>query len=118
MEWESFSDCAFSWPLPTHDIISSNQFAEYFKAINNPDDIFFQPVEEVIFFQEKFLDIEIQVMFSELDAEISKEEILKSIKQLKNGKNAGPDLLINEFISQGQHVFCLIYIHFLINCYR
>ena len=94
--------------------ISSNQFAEYFKAINNPDDIFFQPDEEVIFFQERFLDSEIQVMFSELDAEISKEEILKSIKQLKNGKSAGPDLLINEFISQGQHVF-LPYLHTLFN---
>ena len=34
--------------------ISSNQFAEYFKAINNPEDIFFQPDEEVIFFQERF----------------------------------------------------------------
>ena len=57
-------------------------------------------------------------MFSELDAKISKEEILKSIKQLKNDKSAGPDLLINEFISQGQHVF-LPYLHtLLINCYR
>ena len=94
--------------------ISSNKFAEYFKAINNPDDIFFQPDEEFRFFQERFLDTEIQVMFSELDIEITRDEILKSIKQLKNGKSGGPDQLLNEFISHGQHVF-LPYLHTLLN---
>ena len=32
--------------------ISANRFAEYLKAINNPDDAFFQPDEDVIYFQE------------------------------------------------------------------
>ena len=96
--------------------ISSNKFAEYFKAINNPDDIFFQPDEEFRFFQERFVDTEIQVMFSELNVEITISEILKSIKQLKNEKSGGPDQLLNEFISHGQHVFYLTYTLFLINC--
>ena len=94
--------------------ISSNKFAEYFKAINNSDDIFFQPDEEFRFFQERFLDTEIQMMFSELDIEITRDEILKSIKQLKNGKSGGPDQLLNEFILHGQHVF-LPFLHTLFN---
>ena len=94
--------------------ISANRFAEYFKAINNPDDAFFQPDEEVIYFQERFLDSEIQVMFSELDVEITREEILKSIKQLKNGKSGGPDQLLNNFFIHGQHVL-LPCLHSLFN---
>ena len=31
--------------------ISSNKFPEYFKAINNPDNTFFQPNEEFRFFK-------------------------------------------------------------------
>ena len=61
--------------------LHSNKLAEYFKVINNLDDIFFQQDEEVIIFQEH---LNIQVMFSELDWEISREIFLKSIKQLKN----------------------------------
>ena len=94
--------------------ISSNEFAENFKAINNPDNIFFQPDEVFRFFQERFLDNEIQVMFSELDIEITGDEILKSIKQLKNRKSGWPDQLLNEFILHGQHVF-LPYLHTLFN---
>ena len=94
--------------------ISAHRFAGYFKVINNPDDAFFQPDEEVIYFQERFLDSEIQVMFSELDVEITREEILKSIKQLKNGKSGGPDQLLNEFFIHGQHVL-LLCLHSLFN---
>ena len=48
---------------------------------------FFQPDEEFRFVQERFVDTEIQVLFSELDVEITRGKILKSIKQLKNVKN-------------------------------
>ena len=94
--------------------ISSNKFAEYFKAINNLDDIFFQLDEEFRFFQERFSDTKIQVMFSELDIGITRDEILKSIKQLKNEKSGGPGQLLNEFISHDQHVF-LPNLHTLFN---
>ena len=63
---------------------------------------FFQPDEDVIYFQERLLNSEIQVMFSELDVEITRKEISKSIKQLKTGKSGGPDQLINEFFIHGQ----------------
>ena len=64
--------------------------------------------------QERFVDTEIQVLFSELDVELTRGKIFKSIKQLKNGKIGGPDQLLNEIISHGQHVF-LPYLHTLFN---
>ena len=39
-------------------------------------------------------------MFDELNV-FSQEEISKAIHQLKNGKSAGPDKLINEFFIHG-----------------
>ena len=40
-------------------------------------------------------------MFQELDVEISMGEINKAVKNLKNSKSAGPDLIINEFLKYG-----------------
>ena len=37
------------------NLISQN-FAEYFKAINNPDSSFFQPDEDIFFLNQKYLD--------------------------------------------------------------
>ena len=88
----------------THKGLSTNTFAEYFKSNNNSDSVFFQPDEDILYFQQRFLDSEIQVIFSELDVEITQEEIIKSIRQLKNGKSGGPDKLLNEFFTHGQHV--------------
>ena len=68
---------------------------------------FFQPDEEVIYFQESFLESEIQVMFSEVDVEITRDEILKSFKKLKNGKSGGPDRLLNVFLFMVNILSCL-----------
>ena len=77
--------------------ISLNNFAAYFKAVNNPDSVFYTPDDDVIYFNERYLKGELQVMFSELDSTISTAEISKAIDELSNGKSAGPDRLINEF---------------------
>jgi len=82
-------------------IISADNFAIYFKSINNADDRFYQADEDIIDFNNRFLDSELQVMFAELDAEISQEEILKSIKSLKLNKSGGPDIYVNEFFIHG-----------------
>jgi hypothetical protein len=37
---------------------------------------------------------------------ISKEEILKCIKKLKNNKACGEDLVINEYIKSTTNTFC------------
>ena len=47
------------------------------------------------FFNQKYLDGELGIMFNELNVEISMQEIRKAVQLLKNGKSSGPDLLIN-----------------------
>lgn len=56
------------------------------KAINYPNSEFFQSDEEIIYFQKRFLNTELQVMFSELDVEITRDEILNLLGNLKIAK--------------------------------
>lgn len=81
--------------------LTSKHFADYFQAINNPESRFFQADEDVLFYNERYVKGELGVMFQELDAEISLNEIQKAVQSLKNGKSSGPDLLLNEFIKHG-----------------
>lgn len=57
-------------------------FADYFKAINNPNDRLVQPDEEVLIFNEQYQKVELQVLFKELNVDISENEIMNAIKQL------------------------------------
>ena len=81
--------------------LNSSQFYAYLKSINNPDSAFFQADEDVLIFNERYLNGELQVMFDELNIEISCSEILKACKQLRTGKSGGPDFLLNEFYKYG-----------------
>ena len=82
--------------------LSATDFANYFKSINNPNDPFFQSDDDILYFNERFLNSEIQIMFEELNRSITQEEIMRAIKQLKNGQSGGPDKFLNDF-------FCLRY---------
>lgn len=84
--------------------IPLSSFEEYFKAVNNPSDPYFTPDEDVIQFNERYVRDEFCIMFDELNEELSQEEILKAIKQLKTNKSGGPDKLINEFFIHGKHI--------------
>jgi len=53
-------------------------------------------------------------MFDELNVSISNECILKAIKRLNTGTNAGPGLLLNEFVIHGKDVL-LPYLYSLFN---
>ena len=81
--------------------MSATDFEDYFRAINNPDYHFFQPDDDIIDCNERFLNSEIQVMFDELNTVITEEEIRKAIFHLKNGRSGGPDKLLNEFFIFG-----------------
>lgn len=63
--------------------VSADNFASYFKAINNPENHFYQADEDILYFNDRYLDGELQVMFAELDIEITLEEIDKSINNYK-----------------------------------
>ena len=94
--------------------ISSKQFADYFKAINDPGDSFFQIDEDILFFNERYVRGEFQIMFDELNGEILRTELLTAIKQLRNGASSGPDLLLNEFFKNGSETL-VTYLHNLFN---
>ena len=81
--------------------LSANKFHNYFKAINDPNTVFYQADEDILHFNDRFFKSEIQIMFAELDAEISEEEIVKAIKMLNSGKSGGPDRLLNKFLFMG-----------------
>jgi len=81
--------------------IPVSSFEEYFKAVNNSEDPFFQVDEDSVHFN---IRDEFQVMFHELDTDVSLEEINKGIKQLKLSKSAGPDNYLNEYFIHGNTV--------------
>lgn len=79
-------------------------FERYFKAINNPDDPFFTSDEDALFFHERYVQSELQIMFNELNVEITLSEIKKAVRQLKLGRSGGADMFINEFLYYGNDV--------------
>ena len=89
----------------TSSNLNTTQFYNYFRAINNPDSVFYQPDEDVILFNERYLNNELQEMFSELNINITHEEIFKACRELKNGRSGGPDYVLNEFFKYGIDTF-------------
>jgi hypothetical protein len=81
--------------------ITADMFSKYFKAINNPDDPFYQADEDIIYFNDRFMRQELDVMFEELETPMNFDEILKAIKQLRSGASGGSDLIINEIFKNG-----------------
>jgi hypothetical protein len=79
-------------------------FKKYFESVNNPDDHFFQPDEDVLFFIERYEQNEFKIMFQELNGQIQEGCILKAINQLQSNKSSGPDKYINEFFIHGKHI--------------
>ena len=94
--------------------IRSKQFAEHFKTINDPGDSFFQIDEDMLFFNERYVRGEFQIMFDELNSEILRTELLTAIKQFRNGASSGPDVLFNKFFKNGLETL-VTYLHNLFN---
>ena len=84
--------------------VSALRLAEYFQAINNPSDHFYQADKDIIFFNGRCLNGDFQIMFDVVNGEISYIEIKKAVKQLRNGGSAWPDLYINELFKNGSDI--------------
>jgi len=41
-----------------------NDTTEYFKSVNNPDDRFFKPDEDIEYFNQRFLNTKVNVMLA------------------------------------------------------
>ena len=57
--------------------IALSSFEEYFKAVNNPPDRVFTPDEDVIHFNERYVNNEFLIMFEELNLNFSQNEIIR-----------------------------------------
>ena len=96
--WKLLKESVVS-PKPKN--ISVDLFDKYFKAINNPEDPFFQADDDILYYNERFLNEEAQVMFDELNVDITSNEIQKAISQLKQNRSGGPDGFLNELFIHG-----------------
>ena len=98
--WNMLKELAYVKPA----YIALSSFEQYFKAVNNPSDPFYAPDEDILYFNERYVNNEFSVMFAELNTDFSQNGIIKSIKQLEANKAGGPNKLINEFFIHGQHI--------------
>jgi hypothetical protein len=76
--------------------LSSNYFQHYFKVQMILIQTFYQPDEDVLYFNNSYLDGEFNIMFSELNIPFSNPEIIKTCKNLNSWKSAGSYYLLNE----------------------
>ena len=74
----------------------------------------FEVDDDNLFFNERYVRGEFQIMFHELNMERLRTELLTAIKQLHNGASSGPDLLVNEFFKNGSEAL-IHYLHVLFN---
>ena len=61
--------------------LTADIFSDYFKAVSDPNDRFFLPDEDVLLFNERYMKGKRQVMFKELNVDITESEILKAVKR-------------------------------------
>lgn len=94
--------------------LSAQNFYEYFKSLNGPNSVFHQADEDVIYFNERFINSKLQVIFSELHREITLQEITHAIQQSNTNKSGGPDMLLHKFFIHGIHILPC-YLHKIFN---
>ena len=62
------------------------KFSRYFKAINDPNDRFFQADDDIIYFNEHIAQKELEILFNELDLPFTEDDIKRGLTSLHNGK--------------------------------
>ena len=82
--------------------VTKDEFFNYFLSLSNPADDFYKADPDITSEVNQILDSELQNLFDELNVDIDSTEIQNSIKELKAGKSASEDLLLNEFFIHGQ----------------
>ena len=69
-------------------------------------------------FNEQYLNGEFQIIFDELNTDITEDEIIKACKELRTGRSSGPDQVLNEFFKHGI-TYLVSYLERLFNtCFR
>lgn len=94
--------------------ITPQEFEDYFRKLSDPNDSFYVADDDVLNYDQLYESDGLQIVFDKLNSEITIEELRLAIGQLKNGKSAGPDAILKEFIKFGSEKV-LTYIHKLFN---
>ena len=94
--------------------IDISELYNHFLRLSDPEDDFYTADADIIAEIAGIIDEDLNIMFEELNAPITSDEIVHAIKQLKCGKSGGDDLLLNEFFIHGQQIL-LPYIVSLFN---
>lgn len=76
--------------------VPPSSLEEYIKAVNIPDDTFFAPDDDILYFNESYMNNDFQIMLRELDLFISQQEIVYAIPQLTSGRDCGRNGLSNK----------------------
>ena len=63
---------------------------------------FFQPDDDAVEFNERYLNGELQLMFDDLNSDISYAEIFKACRELSIGKSGGSDFVSNMVLMKWQ----------------
>ena len=94
--------------------VTKDEFFNHFMSLSNPSDPFYAADDDIVDELRNIMESDMQLLFDELNVNISLVDIEKAIKQLKNGKSAGVDLLINELFVHGKDIL-LPYFVYLFN---
>ena len=73
--------------------LTADEFYGYFKSLNNPEDVSIQADDDIYEYLNENLNND--TMFEELNNTLDVDEVKNAIRELKTGKAAGHDLIIN-----------------------
>ena len=94
-------------PAKCTNNISSTEFYNYFLRISNPVDCDINIDTDIDDIIQPNQSNELDIMYEEWNQPVTVDEVKNSIKQLKSGKSAGLDLLLNEFYIHGQELLAV-----------
>ena len=84
--------------------VSNSDFYYYFMGLSNPEGNFYVADDDILRDYQNMIDDELQFMFDELNVSIDICEVMNGIKELKQGKSSGADMLVNEFFITGKDI--------------
>ena len=98
--WKMLSDSKQINKCP----VSNSDFYYYFMGLSNPEGNFSVADDDILRDYQNMIDDELQFMFDELNVSIDICEVMNGIKELKQGKSSGADMLVNEFFITGKDI--------------
>ena len=90
--WKSFRPGKRTSPTT----IKPNDFFVYFKSISNHKNIIYEADDDIFEYLRTYQQGQLQTEYDQLNFSITDSEVHKAVSELKCGKAAGNDLLINE----------------------